>query len=126
MDTNQLPVLSGKTKRKRYSQIAMFFITRIRSYGNCSVCGSSDHLQFHHIHPGAKKYTISSMAGRSKSLRAIFNEVKKCTLLCDRCHKKIHKTKGCELSKEFTSIQFKEEYIVGIARINSENKIERL
>ena len=53
--------------------------------GKCVSCGGTDDLQFDHIDPSTKSFTI----GRNTSCsdEKFTNELKKCQLLCKACHK---------------------------------------
>lgn len=58
--------------------------------GKCEVCGYEKcikALEFHHLNPEEKDFTIS---GKSYSLEKLKNEVDKCILVCSNCHSEIH------------------------------------
>ena len=58
--------------------------------GKCQYCGYSkciEALEFHHLDPNIKSFTIS---GKSKSFNSLKSEVDKCILVCSNCHKEIH------------------------------------
>ncbi len=58
--------------------------------GCCEKCGynkSYEVLQFHHINPNEKDFTIS---GKSYSVERLKKEVDKCILVCANCHREIH------------------------------------
>lgn len=58
--------------------------------GRCQCCGydkSMNVLQFHHINPEEKDFTIG---GRNYSIEIMKLEVDKCVLLCSNCHIEIH------------------------------------
>ena len=58
--------------------------------GKCQCCGYSrciEALEFHHLNPNIKSFTIS---GKSKSFNSLKSEVDKCILVCSNCHKEIH------------------------------------
>jgi len=58
--------------------------------GCCEKCGynkSFEALQFHHINPSEKDFTIS---GKSYSVERLKKEVDKCILVCANCHIEIH------------------------------------
>lgn len=58
--------------------------------GECQICGYKrciSALEFHHIDPSEKDFTIS---GKSWSLERLKNEADKCILVCSNCHKEIH------------------------------------
>lgn len=59
--------------------------------GKCIVCGyhrCSRSLDFHHIDPTAKAFTISS--AMSLTWEKIKKELDKCVLLCSNCHGEVH------------------------------------
>ena len=62
--------------------------------GKCLHCGTTRNLQFDHIIPADKTFTIA--AGLTKSLVELYEEVDKCQLLCGKCH--LEKTKQDWLS----------------------------
>jgi 5-methylcytosine-specific restriction endonuclease McrA len=51
----------------------------------CSNCGSVDNLEFDHIDRKTKKFPISMMYDKKE--KEVIEELKKCQLLCDVCHK---------------------------------------
>lgn len=58
--------------------------------GKCNICGYSRSvraLEFHHIDPSEKDFTIS---GKSWSFERLKSEVDKCVLVCANCHIEIH------------------------------------
>jgi DNA-binding CsgD family transcriptional regulator len=58
--------------------------------GKCEKCGydkCTDALEFHHLDPNEKDFTIS---GKSWSFDRLKKEVEKCILVCSNCHKEIH------------------------------------
>jgi len=58
--------------------------------GECVECGykkCSQSLEFHHLNPEEKDFTIS---GKSCSLEMLKKEVDKCILVCRNCHGEIH------------------------------------
>ncbi len=52
--------------------------------GKCVRCSETNGLQFDHIDPKTKSFTIGQMWSVSKELFDI--EIRKCQLLCQRCH----------------------------------------
>lgn len=59
--------------------------------GKCSVCGYDkcmDALQFHHLDPAEKEFSLSTM--RQANLDKIRKEMEKCILVCANCHYEIH------------------------------------
>lgn len=58
--------------------------------GKCSCCKYDKclaALEFHHLNPKEKDFTIS---GKSWSFEKLKKEVDKCILVCNRCHTEIH------------------------------------
>ena len=57
----------------------------------CQCCGynkTNSALEFHHLDPSQKDFSISTNSNRSwKSVR---NELQKCVLVCANCHREIH------------------------------------
>lgn len=52
--------------------------------GKCAKCGSTEHLEFDHIDPENKSFNISKLLNHSK--HEVEDEIKKCQLLCNKCH----------------------------------------
>lgn len=58
--------------------------------GRCQICGynkCTSALEFHHLDPSQKDFTIS---GNSRSFETLKPEVNKCILVCANCHREIH------------------------------------
>ena len=60
--------------------------------GKCANCSSTYKLQFDHIDCNDKKFNFSNFMSHSKE--DILKELKKCQLLCRRCHDKKSKKEG--------------------------------
>ena len=58
--------------------------------GKCAICGGSADLQFDHIKPETKSFTIAKHPTISE--KKMLNELAKCRLLCKNCHEKRHST----------------------------------
>mgnify|MGYP001560853083 CR=1 FL=1 len=56
----------------------------------CVICGAKENLTFHHTKPKTKRGTISKMISHFVAPHRILNEILKCTVLCEECHKKVH------------------------------------
>jgi transposase len=59
--------------------------------GACAICGYSRYsgaLQFHHLEPTEKLFTLSA-DGVSRSIERARREAKKCALLCANCHAEV-------------------------------------
>jgi 5-methylcytosine-specific restriction endonuclease McrA len=58
--------------------------------GACAICGFDGHaaaLQFHHVDPAEKSFTIRN--GDTRSLERMRREASKCVLLCANCHAQV-------------------------------------
>lgn len=88
-------LLNAKAKQKAIARI-----TELKEFlgGKCRYCGSSEHLHFHHIDNSTKEFNI----GNSLNFRydRLLNEAKKCILLCDACHRALHKIIGKKRRKK--------------------------
>ena len=62
--------------------------------GKCQICDynkSNSALEFHHINPAEKDFSISNFIGNGvKPWNDFVNEVAKCILLCANCHREVH------------------------------------
>jgi hypothetical protein len=62
----------------------------VEAGGACVICGFDAHaaaLQFHHVDPGQKSFTIRN--GDTRSLERMRQEASKCVLLCANCHAQV-------------------------------------
>lgn len=59
--------------------------------GKCINCESTEYLQFHHVEPKNKSYNISKLS--SVNITDFWQEIYKCKLLCNSCHKEEHGSK---------------------------------
>ena len=66
----------------RYRRRRVIAIGRLG--GKCTKCGSVENLQFDHIEPAEKSFTITKMW--SVSEERFTAELEKCQLLCVTCH----------------------------------------
>lgn len=60
--------------------------------GSCIHCGYNkcpDALEFHHMNPAQKDFTLSGN-GHCKSWEKVKAELDKCILLCANCHRELH------------------------------------
>lgn len=75
--------ISYKCERRRY------WLNSYKVEKGCENCGYNKHgcaLDFDHIDPSKKEFTIQSN-GLSRPLKKIIEEVRKCRILCSNCHK---------------------------------------
>ncbi len=56
----------------------------------CVRCTESDPaaLEFDHLDPQEKRFTISQGIKQGVTLKALISEIKKCQILCANCHRK--------------------------------------
>jgi len=66
----------------------------LEAMGNkCACCGYDKCLrilEFHHINPKTKSFSLGSARGNISSWKNLVNELKKCILVCQNCHGEIH------------------------------------
>lgn len=61
--------------------------------GKCQICGYNKcpkALELHHINPLEKEHTISSILASCRNWQLLFDEIKKCIMLCANCHREVH------------------------------------
>ncbi len=88
-------------QRDRY-QICKFEADRIKEASGCIKCGMGDVrcLDFHHLEPGTKAWTIGKWQHSCTTPQAIRDEAAKCEVLCANCHRILHaeERNGCSIS----------------------------
>lgn len=60
--------------------------------GSCEICGYNKYngaLEFHHLDPNEKDFSISSK-GYTRSWEKVKTELDKCVMLCANCHREVH------------------------------------
>lgn len=65
-------------------------------YG-CMRCGfrdAAESLDFHHLNPSEKVGNVSEMVGNGLPLELIFDEIRKCIILCANCHRTVERNKN--------------------------------
>ena len=75
---------------KKYRQTAKEKLVEYKG-GKCKYCGynkCTQALDFHHIDPGEKDFTISNY--QYLKWETLLKEVDKCVLVCANCHREIH------------------------------------
>lgn len=61
--------------------------------GRCQACGYKacvEALEFHHIDPSQKEIAFGKMRANPVGIAKVFEELKKCILLCANCHREVH------------------------------------
>lgn len=59
----------------------------------CVICGYDkcvSALDFHHVDPKTKSFSLASARGSIKNWKTLVEEVKKCVILCANCHREVH------------------------------------
>jgi hypothetical protein len=81
-----------RIRQARARQKRRDFISRIKTELGCIQCGEKHPscLQFHHLDPSQKSFTISRAIGIKRPLHIIQSEISKCEVLCANCHAKKH------------------------------------
>lgn len=74
------------------SEIALQFYKHIKHNSKCMVCGSNEHLNFHHVKPADKITEIFKIVSQG-DLQATVEEMQKCVPLCEFDHKRVHQGK---------------------------------
>ena len=67
-------------------------IQELKSQYSCAKCGDKRGyvLDFHHINPSEKENTIARMTSNNYELIKVYDEIKKCVVLCANCHREFH------------------------------------
>lgn len=78
---------ANKTERERYRK-KKEFLNEFRT--ECAKCGDTRTwvLDFHHIDPSKKDFTIGTL--KKGDLDLIKSEIDKCVVLCANCHREFH------------------------------------
>lgn len=92
-----------KTWYQKYGQNSKKYQIKRRIYlkqkcidilgGKCVICGYNKchaAMDFHHINPLEKKRDMGRLIMKGYAEKTIFEELKKCILLCVRCHREFH------------------------------------
>jgi hypothetical protein len=61
--------------------------------GKCQCCGydkCTQALDLHHLDPTEKEMGLGGIRANPKSWESIVQELRKCVLLCNRCHQEVH------------------------------------
>jgi hypothetical protein len=61
--------------------------------GSCTKCGYNKNisaLEFHHVEPSDKLFTLDLRNLSNRNIDIIRTELKKCVLLCSNCHQELH------------------------------------
>lgn len=69
--------------KERYAKRRSFILEKLG--GQCAVCGASHSLEADHIDSATKSFEMTYIASVSEA--RFLNEVSKCQLLCQACHR---------------------------------------
>jgi len=76
-------------RQRRRREWFIRWTTLLRQRQGCRDCGTHEgQLVYHHLDPSTKSYDISDMALFTEE--RFLDEIAKCTVLCEPCHKKAH------------------------------------
>ena len=94
---NCVPVASSAAESLKWKNRAVKHQLVLYKGGVCQKCGygkCEGALQFHHLNPEEKEFTISQINfnGTSMTMEKLKQEVDKCILLCANCHAEEHYT----------------------------------
>lgn len=87
---NNKQYYADKAKNRKLRNRLLF--AEFKKSLKCEQCGE-DHiatLDFHHNDPSSKDILVSKAIATGRSLKSVFDEVEKCTVLCSNCHRKLH------------------------------------
>jgi 5-methylcytosine-specific restriction endonuclease McrA len=74
------------TSKKHYDKQSELFDKNIKNNTSCALCGYDKYLEaleFHHVNPEDKKFSISAITYNNPNL---IIEMQKCIVLCSNCH----------------------------------------
>lgn len=74
------------------TELAIRFHQHVKAHSRCMVCGSFEHITFHHIKPVDKFSEVCKIA-RTGDLTATVNELNKTIPICEMDHTRIHRGK---------------------------------
>jgi len=81
------------TREKEYANIWSLKLRVIKILGEkCKKCGNNNPmvLELHHLNEKTKENCFSDMIRKKINIRNLFDEIKKCKLLCRNCHQEVH------------------------------------
>lgn len=85
-----------RVQRQRESKLPVLLaiIREAKSVG-CVACREMDEvcLDFHHLDPATKSFTIGKEIQRLKPPEVLIAEIKKCFVVCANCHRRVHVAK---------------------------------
>lgn len=87
---NARHVAAVRAGTKRITDVNRIRLATLKEGHGCKVCGESDYrcLSFHHRDSSTKFKEVSRML--CYSWKKIQDEIDKCDVLCENCHRKLH------------------------------------
>jgi hypothetical protein len=78
-------------KQQQYRKERYQWFVDYKATLKCERCNENHPavLDFHHIDPNAKEFTVSDQVWTKKQ-EVVMDEIKKCIVLCSNCHRKLH------------------------------------
>lgn len=96
--------------KDRYGEQRRVFVAHLG--GKCCKCNSMDGLIIDHVDPANKSFGISRLWGLD-NIPMVFEELKKCQLLCSRCNLEKTRTDLSKISKDRNSIRIPDGHTHG-------------
>lgn len=88
---------NGGRNRKQWNDF--FFDIGLNTCSNCGYDKFMGALEFHHINPEEKRFSIGNVTRRPftpENVILIMEEIEKCVLLCSNCHRELHYMEGID------------------------------
>lgn len=124
----------SKMPREYHRKYSKGYYHQIRSEliqllgGKCFDCGSEQKLQFDHKDPKSTKFRIGKLLNYSRE--EVLQELKKCQLLCHKCHNKKSQEEGSakdQVGENNTMAKLSEDDVKTILSLSESNgKIAKL
>lgn len=93
---DQIGPYNERNKAKRLFRVRRNreYVADLKARSECADCGAKHDLTFDHLPRFQKLGTISSLMVKPVTLTALMREVRKCRIVCDRCHKRRENFRG--------------------------------
>lgn len=112
METNSNKVKNWRRNTKIRIVQAMGGCCQICNYNNCYQA-----LEIHHIQPDMKDINFSKLISNPRKWEEIKEELKKCILLCCRCHREVH-FGHVEIPQNYNSFdESKIEFFISLCKV---------
>ncbi len=99
-------------------------INNIKAKYKCQFCSEDDPvcLDFHHVESEEKESGISQLVYRKKR-KLVFDEMRKCIIVCSNCHRKIHANKLLITKSIFCDENLEDYFLVKDGRCYTKGSI---